>query len=153
LHDVGKIGITESILNKPSQLTNDEMGLIRAHPAVGEHIVESLEFLRPALPLIRGHHERWDGKGYPDGLKEHQIPLLARIMGIADSYDAMTSKRPYRPPLSRDAAFEEMRTHAGLQFDPDLVEMFLNKDDALHVSAQPVTGTAAPTADRAPVRE
>ena len=129
LHDVGKIGITESILNKPSRLTGKEMNTVRSHPSVGERIVEGLEFLRPALPVIRGHHERWDGKGYPDSLRQHQIPLLARIMGIADTFDAMTSKRPYRPPLSHDAAMEEMRTHAGRQFDPELVEVFCESVD------------------------
>ncbi len=125
LHDIGKIGITERILNKPEKLTDWEMAAIKDHPVIGERIIQSLDFLEDVRAIIRHHHERWDGGGYPDGLPGEDIPLLARIMAVADAYDAMTTARPYRGALSRAAAIEELTKNAGMQFDPRLVTEFL----------------------------
>jgi len=125
LHDIGKIGITERILNKPDKLSDWEMAAIRDHPVIGERIIQSLDFLCDVRAIIRHHHERWDGAGYPDCLAAEDIPLLSRIMAVADAYDAMTTARPYRGALSRDAAIAELVRCAGSQFDPRLVAEFL----------------------------
>jgi len=125
LHDIGKIGITERILNKPGKLTDWEFAAIKDHPVIGERIIQGLDFLDDVRAIIRHHHERWDGAGYPDGVAAEDIPLLARIMAIADSFDAMTTARPYRAALSRQAAIAELVKCAGSQFDPHLVTMFL----------------------------
>jgi len=121
MHDVGKIGVPESIIHKPSKLTEDEFEQIRLHPAVGEHIVSQLAFMAGSLHAIRSHHERLDGGGYPDGLRGDEVPLFARIVGAADAYDAMTSERPYRRPMSRADAVAELQRCSGTQFDPDCV--------------------------------
>jgi HD-GYP domain-containing protein (c-di-GMP phosphodiesterase class II) len=118
LHDVGKIGISDSILQKPGPLTELEWEVMRSHPVVGERMLKGIEFLHDALPVIRHHHERWDGDGYPDGLRGEQIPLGARIVAVCDSFDAMTSDRPYREAIPPDAACEELLRCAGTQFDP-----------------------------------
>ena len=125
LHDIGKIGITERILNKPDKLTDWEFAAIKDHPVIGERIIQTLDFLDEVRAIIRHHHERWDGAGYPDNVLGEDIPLLARIMAVADSYDAMTTARPYRAALSRDAAIAELVHCAGSQFDPRLVAEFL----------------------------
>lgn len=125
LHDVGKIGVSEAILKKPASLTEDEYQSIQQHPVIGERIIEPLEFLGQVGSIIRSHHERWDGRGYPDGLKAHQIPRLTRIMTIADSYDAMTSERPYRSAKSIDEAVHEITRCRGTQFDPEVTDVFL----------------------------
>lgn len=125
LHDIGKIGISELIISKQGKLSVDEYELIKTHPLVGETIIEPVPFLQETKPIIRHHHERWDGYGYPDGLSGEEIPLLARIILIADAYDAMTSDRPYRKALSKEEALREIIKHRGTQFDPDLVESFL----------------------------
>jgi putative nucleotidyltransferase with HDIG domain len=125
LHDIGKIGITERILNKPDKLTDWEMAAIKDHPVIGERIIQGLDFLDEVRDIIRHHHERWDGAGYPDGLPSEDIPLLARIMAVADSYDAMTTARPYRGALSRESAISELVKNSGSQFDPRLVTEFL----------------------------
>ena len=127
LHDIGKIGLSDLILNKPSKLTSDEIKLVRSHPSIGEHIVESLDFLEPVRSLIRHHHERVDGGGYPDGLEGKEIPHLARMLAIADAFDAMTSERPYRTSMKHDAALGEIRSGAGSQFDEDLSRAFCEK--------------------------
>ena len=124
LHDIGKIGISESILNKPGPLTEKEYAVVRDHSEKGERIIQSLGFLERAKGLVRGHHERWDGRGYPDGLKEDQIPFLTRILMVADSYEAMTTERPYRPAKPADEAFAELQACAGSQFDPEMVDIF-----------------------------
>lgn len=118
LHDVGKIGISDSILQKPGPLTELEWEVMRSHPVVGERMLKGIEFLHDALPVIRHHHERWDGKGYPDGLGGEQIPLGARIVAVCDSFDAMTTDRPYREAMSPELACEELIAGAGTQFDP-----------------------------------
>jgi HD-GYP domain-containing protein (c-di-GMP phosphodiesterase class II) len=125
LHDIGKVGIPESVLCKPGPLTDDEWDIMRTHPRIGAQIVEPIRFLEGAVEIVRTHHERWDGRGYPMGLGGEQIPLAARVFAIADSFDAMTSDRPYRAALSFDHAFDEIRRGSGTQFDPDVVAVFL----------------------------
>ncbi|RLD16387.1 MAG: hypothetical protein DRI22_01315, partial [Caldiserica bacterium] len=125
IHDIGKIGVPDTILLKPSSLTKQEWEKIREHPKIGEEIVKPIDFLQNISPIIRSHHERWDGLGYPDGLKGEEIPMGARIIAVADSYDSMTSSRPYREALSREGALEELKREKGRQFDPHLVDIFL----------------------------
>lgn len=126
LHDIGKIGIPDAILLKPAALTPEELDIIRQHPVIGENIVEPLHLLPRERAIIRHHHERWDGKGYPSGLAGEAIPLLCRIIALADSYDAIISDRPYRSPRSHDDALAEINAHAGTQFDPQLAQQFID---------------------------
>jgi len=125
LHDVGKIGITESVLTKPGTLSADERAEMQRHPVIGAEILGPLRLGRIVGPIVRGHHERWDGAGYPDGLRGDAIPIGARIVAVVDAYDAMTHDRPYRPRLTDDEAREELISHRGSQFDPELVDVFL----------------------------
>jgi putative two-component system response regulator len=125
LHDIGKIAVREEILLKRGSLSDEEYNEIKLHPEVGERLCGPLRCADQLLPIIRHHQERWDGKGYPDGLKGEQIPLLARILAIADAYDAMLSPRPYRPALTPAEAQERLRAGAGTQWDPHLIETFL----------------------------
>ena len=125
LHDIGKIAIPDEILKAPRKLAPEEWAIVEQHPRRGMEMVRHLEFLRPAREAILRHHERLDGRGYPDGLAGHEIPLEARVLGVVDAYDAMTSARPYRPPLSHEEAAAELRRAAGTQFDPRCVEAFL----------------------------
>ena len=122
LHDIGKIGLPDSILNKPGKLSDEEWVKIKAHPVLGGEILNPLESLKEIVPLVRQHHERCDGKGYPDGLKEEEIPLEARIIAVADAYGAMTSERPYRLAYSPAKAKRELKKHAGHQFDSQVVK-------------------------------
>jgi len=124
-HDIGKIGIPDYILNKKGKLTDEEYKLIKNHPDIGVNILGGIAFLLNALPLIKHHHERFDGKGYPSGIKGEEIPLCARIIAIADTYDAMTSDRPYRRGFSHDAAVQEILANKGTQFDGMLVDVFM----------------------------
>lgn len=124
LHDIGKIGIYDEILNKPGKLDPQEFELIKTHPELSRTIVAHVTSLTPCLQAILQHHERWDGKGYPNGIKGNAISLEGRILAIADSFDAMTSKRPYRDPLSSKKAIQELKRCAGSLFDSDLVEKF-----------------------------
>jgi len=124
LHDVGKIGVRGEVLNKKSKLTAEEYEHIKEHPVIAEVILKDVGLLAPVRPLIRAHHERWDGTGYPDGLAGENIPFLARIMAVADSYDAMLTQRPYRPPLSLEETLSEIKQCAGGQFDPEVVDLF-----------------------------
>lgn len=126
LHDIGKMGIPESILNKTGSLTNEEREAIQSHPTVAENILRRAPQLDLIVPAVLFHHERWDGAGYPDGLSGETIPLMARILAIADAFDAMTSDRPYRKALSIQHALLELKANAGKQFDPNLVESFIN---------------------------
>ena len=131
VHDIGKIGIPESILQKPGRLTDEEFERIRAHPVIGEKILKDVPQLQPVLPGVRSHHERWDGKGYPDGSSGEATPLFGRILGVADAFDAMCSSRAYRDGLNREEVLDEMTACAGQQFDPKLVKAFL-KIDFIH---------------------
>ncbi|MBI3976805.1 MAG: diguanylate cyclase [Chloroflexi bacterium] len=124
VHDVGKIGIPDRILGKAGPLTDDERSVIKGHPALGEHILQQVRGLEEIALLVRAHHERWDGAGYPDGLKGEEIPLLARVLAVADAFHAMTSDRPYRKALAVARALRELRREAGRQLDPQVVEAF-----------------------------
>lgn len=126
LHDIGKIGITDGILNKPAKLTPEEWEKVKSHPEQGAEIVKLIADLKEHTAIIRHHHERWNGQGYPDGLKEENIPLLSRILALADAYDAMTSSRPYRPALSSQEAVKELVKEKGSQFDPQAVDAFIS---------------------------
>lgn len=125
VHDLGKLGIPDAILSKPSHLTPEEQEIIRGHPSLGESILRRAHQLEQVIPAVLCHHERWDGAGYPNGLAGEDVPLLARMIGVADAFDAMTTARPYRPALSLEQAFSELRMGAGKQFDPSLVEPFI----------------------------
>ncbi|MBI2877763.1 MAG: HD-GYP domain-containing protein [Candidatus Tectomicrobia bacterium] len=125
LHDGGKIGIPDAILHKKEQLVEEEWKMIQTHPTMGEAILKHIDKLDGVLPIIRHHHENYEGGGYPDGIRREEIPLEARILRVADAYDAMVSNRPYRRPLSRQEAIAELRAGAGQQFDPQVVEAFI----------------------------
>jgi diguanylate cyclase (GGDEF)-like protein/putative nucleotidyltransferase with HDIG domain len=125
LHDIGKVGISDKVLNKKGKLNKEDWEAIKAHPKLGANIISNIPRLAPAINSILYHHERWDGSGYPEGLKAEEIPIEARILAIADSFEAMTSARPYRPALSLEEVVTELREGAGLQFDPKLVEVFI----------------------------
>jgi putative nucleotidyltransferase with HDIG domain len=125
LHDIGKIGIDGSILNKPGPLTPAERELMQQHPSIGANILGSLDFLEDVVPIVFYHHERYDGHGYPAGMAAEEIPLGARIIAIADAYNAMTSDRPYRGALARSQAVKELKAESGSQFDPQIVDVFL----------------------------
>ncbi len=125
LHDIGKIGTYGYLLEKVEPLTKDEINVIRQHPDHGIKILGGIRQLKNVLPIIRHHHEHYDGKGYPSGLKAEQIPLGARILYVADSYDAMTYDRPYRRALGKEGAINELKANSGTQFDPQVVEVFL----------------------------
>lgn len=126
MHDVGKIGIRSTDLNKPQKLTPAEYLMFKSHPVQGKRIIEPIAFLVHLVPCVYYHHEAWDGSGYPEGLEAEAIPLEARILAVADSYDAMTSNRPYRKALPHDIAIAEFKRCAGKQFDPRVVEAFLS---------------------------
>ncbi|MEW6275116.1 MAG: HD domain-containing phosphohydrolase [Bacillota bacterium] len=125
LHDIGKISVRDDILFKPGPLNAEEFACIRRHPVIGTKILGNHEELKAVTPLVLHHHERWDGKGYPDGLRREEIPLGARIISVADAFEAMTAHRPYRRALSRDEAVRELIKNAGTQFDSRIVETFL----------------------------
>jgi putative nucleotidyltransferase with HDIG domain len=125
LHDIGKIGIHEGILNKPGRLDDEEFEIIKSHPDLGVRILGKVEFLESIVPIIRYHHERYDGKGYPQGLNGESIPLLARIVSVVDTFDAMTTDRPYRKAMSIEAALAEIERCAGSQFDSDIAAHFV----------------------------
>jgi len=122
LHDIGKIGIDEKILRKDDGLTNEEYDKIKKHTITGAKIIEPVDFLKKSYQAIYHHHERFNGNGYPDGIKEEDIPLAARIISVADAYDAMNSNRPYRKKLSRDKIIKELKEQSGKQFDPKIVK-------------------------------
>jgi cyclic di-GMP phosphodiesterase len=125
LHDIGKVGIPDSILFKPERLTAEEWVIMRSHPTRGEEVCRHLKTLAPVLPIIRHHHERWDGTGYPDGLQRDQTPLLARIIQVADIYDALVSARPYKKAMAHQEAIRTMEDEAGRGWrDPEVSELF-----------------------------
>ena len=124
LHDVGKVAIPDEVLAKPGPLDQEDWALMRRHTIVGERIVSEATSLAPVAGIIRSSHERWDGNGYPDGLRGEEIPLASRIVFVCDAYDAMTSERPYQEVRTPQEAVDELRLGAGSQFDPELVEVF-----------------------------
>ena len=128
LHDVGKIGISEAVLRKNGPLTDMEWKQIQSHPSIGAGILSEIKQMRDIIPGVLSHHEWHNGKGYPDGLHGDEIPLIGKIVMIADSFDAMTSKRTYRDAMSIPAALEEMRAKSGQQFDPELAKLFIESD-------------------------
>jgi HD-GYP domain-containing protein (c-di-GMP phosphodiesterase class II) len=138
LHDVGKIGIRDDVLLKQGRLTEDEFAEIKKHPQIGYSIVRNLSQLEDVLPGILHHHEAMDGSGYPHGLAGDQIPLMARILAVADGYDAMTSDRPYRPGMSWDRAVAILRDRSGRQWDREVVAAFLK------LSSRDISSSAVP---------
>lgn len=132
LHDIGKVGVRDAILLKAGRLEPEERALMEAHTVIGHRMLEGLPFLVDALPAVRSHHERWDGKGYPDGLSGTDIHPHARLMAVADAYDAMTSARPYRSALSGEEAARRVRAEPGAQFEPAVVEAFDAAEDAFN---------------------
>ncbi len=139
LHDIGKIGVPDHILRKPGPLTENEWSTMKTHPDLGAKIIANVPFLQEVAVIIRAHHERWDGNGYPEGLAGEQIPLGARIFAVADSFDAMTSDRPYRRGRDLDEALAEIERCSQTQFDPEVVRAFLavpmNRIEAIHANA------------------
>jgi len=131
LHDIGKLAIPDNILLKPGKLTPEEFEIIKLHPIVGDEILKPLRFFHQERKIIRHHHERWDGSGYPDGLFGENIPLLSSIMAVADSFDAMTSERVYHKAKPAAEALEEIKSLSGVKYDPRVVnafEIFLKKE-------------------------
>lgn len=126
LHDIGKIGIADNILGKKSSLTNKEFAIIKEHTIMGAKIIEPVDFLKDSYEAIYHHHERHNGKGYPDGIKSEDIPISARIIAVADAYDAMGSDRPYRKKLNKDKILRELKDQSGKQFDPEVVKAFIS---------------------------
>ena len=124
-HDIGKIGIPDSILLKPAKLTDDEYSQIKNHPSIGAHILGSAVIFKDIIPIVKHHHERYDGNGYPSRLKGEEIPYIARIAAVADTFDAMTSRRSYRGPIDIEHVKEEIKRCEGTQFDPKIAEAFL----------------------------
>jgi putative nucleotidyltransferase with HDIG domain len=126
LHDIGKSGLDDTLLKKSTRLSTEELKRMRQHPLIGVDMVKDVSFLKEAVPLIQYHHERMDGMGYPEGLKGEEIPFLARIVGVADAYDAMTSPRSYKVALLKEVAIEELIKASGKQFDPGVVEALVS---------------------------
>ncbi len=122
LHDIGKIGIPDAILNKPGKLSEAEFAMIRKHPEIGNNIINKIRVLHPVVDIVRHHHERFGGGGYPDGLRGEEISLGARIVSVADAFDAMTSTRAYRSALTIDKTMQEMERCQGSQFDPAVID-------------------------------
>lgn len=141
LHDIGKLHIPKEILRKPGPLNTDEYALVKKHPEIGAKLLSPIRIFQGrggVLEMVLYHHERWDGKGYPKGLKGEEIPLGARILAVADAFSAMVCRRPYREPLSLEEALEEIKRHAGTQFDPLLVEVFCEIFPKVRAWAEPL---------------
>ena len=153
LHDTGKLAVPEYILNKPGPLTAAEFERMKVHAAVGADILKSINFPYPVEPIVRYHHEAWDGSGYPKGLKGPEIPLGARILSVVDCYDALTSDRPYRPRMTRQQAEQELRDRRGRNYDPWVVDRFLQILDKLEESEAAEGRKAASVEQTAPVSE
>jgi HD-GYP domain-containing protein (c-di-GMP phosphodiesterase class II) len=158
LHDIGKIGIRDAVLLKPAALDEQEWVHMREHPVKGYEIASKIEMLHSIMPAVRNHHERWDGTGYPDKMKAEKIPLVARIVAIADAYDAMSTDRPYKKSIPIDVCEKLLRGHAGKMYDPDLIEVFVSKhlgllfreeyeglpyESGYEAAVEPATGRAA----------
>jgi len=150
LHDIGKIGIRDSVLRKKGRLSAEEYRHMQSHTVKGASILGAIPELAPILPVIRNHHERWDGRGYPDRLAGEKIPLASRIVAIADAFDAMISRRPYRAGLSIHEAFEQVQRGAGTQFDPRCSKAFLGLKRRIASMLPPAKTTAQPASVRQP---
>jgi HD-GYP domain-containing protein (c-di-GMP phosphodiesterase class II) len=148
LHDVGKIGVPGAVLSKPSALTPEEFRLVQAHPALGGRIAESVPSLEAIVPIIVHHHERWDGTGYPDGLSGEEIPVLARVLAVADAYDAMSTDRPYRGRLAWFRVRKELRKGSGTQFDPRVIPVAIDALRAGEIGQDEVAAPAAVMVDQ-----
>lgn len=148
LHDIGKIGIPDSVLLKPGRLTDEEFTLIKQHPTMGAQILEPVEFPWPVLPVVKYHHEKWDGSGYPEGLVGEDIPLTARILAVADVYDALTSNRSYRSAWTHEKALAEIQRCAGTHFDAQIVEVFVQVIDPVRAEMAAEGMTDVPEADQ-----
>ncbi|WP_027532865.1 HD domain-containing phosphohydrolase [Bradyrhizobium sp. WSM3983] len=151
LHDVGKVAIPDNILLKPSKLTDDEMAVIRTHATIGEKILadSSCELIQLGAQIAAGHHERWDGAGYPNGLKADEIPVAARVVAVADVFDALTTRRPYKEPMPLELARDYLVENQGRQFDPACVEAFLSRWDEVVAIAPGQTATQLPKSEAA----
>ena len=136
LHDIGKIAIPEYILNKPTVLTETEFEKMKIHPVVGASMLKSIEFPYPVVPIVRSHHERWDGMGYPEGLSADEIPFGARILSLVDCYDALTTNRPYRAPMARADVVALFKRESGKAYDPAIVETFINNIERIEACGQ-----------------
>ena len=143
LHDIGKIGVPAYILNKPGKLTEHEFEQMKMHTIIGADMLSNVDFRYPVVPIVRHHHERWDGRGYPDGLRGDAIPITARILTLVDNYDALRSDRPYKTGMKREEALEYIKQNAGTFFDPTLVEVFLAMADKLEHEAINIKATTA----------
>ena len=126
MHDIGKINIDKNVLMKTGKLTDEEWAALKRHPVDGANVIQNIDSLKSVMPLILQHHERYDGRGYPYGLKGEEIDPLARILSVADSFDAMTSNRPYQPRKTYEEAYAELRRCAGTQFDPEIAISFIH---------------------------
>ncbi|MBI5155437.1 HD-GYP domain-containing protein, partial [Candidatus Poribacteria bacterium] len=140
LHDIGKIGIKEGIINKPGRLTDEEYRDIKNHVEVGVRILKPIAYLNEIVPWVRGHHERWDGTGYPDGLKGEDCPLEGRVLAMADAFDAMTSQRSYNKPLTFVEALARIREASGKHFDPQIVEACARYLERLETETREASG-------------
>ncbi|MFT7634134.1 MAG: putative two-component system response regulator, partial [Mariniblastus sp.] len=147
LHDIGKVGIPDSILLKPGRLTKEEREVMELHTLIGGECLEAIQsrlgnnvFMHTAKQIAYYHHERWDGKGYPHGLSDYEIPLVARIVAVADVYDALTSKRPYKEPMSHLESRAIILTGSGSQFDPEVVDAFLRHESEFEAISRPQLG-------------
>jgi HD-GYP domain-containing protein (c-di-GMP phosphodiesterase class II) len=132
IYDIGKIVIPQNILCKNGKLTDEEFTVMKSHPVIGEKIVINIKKLQLISNWVKSHHEKYDGTGYPEGLKAEKIPLAGRIIAVADTYDAMTSTRPYRTALSHEVAVAEIKRCAGTQFDPNIVALFLSLEEEIN---------------------
>jgi putative nucleotidyltransferase with HDIG domain len=143
LHDIGKIGIADRVLHKPTQLNDEETGTMQEHPRIGYEMLKGLRFLQPSLAGVLHHHERWNGAGYPDGIAGSGIPLLVRILTVADVFDALTSERPYRRALSPEAATRAITVESGVRYDPDVVTAFVARRQAIAAIVRDVESKAS----------
>src|SRR5678815_1635979 len=134
LHDMGKLAVPEYILNKPGKLTPAEFEKMKLHASIGAEILSSIDFPYPVVPIVRHHHENWDGSGYPDGLRGTEIPIGARILAVVDCFDALTSDRPYRPRLGDEEALAMLKARRGSMYDPLVVDAFFEIHSSISVS-------------------
>jgi len=148
LHDIGKIAIPDHILLKPDELTGEEYDIIKTHSTIGDDILTPIALFEKERKIIRHHHESWDGSGYPDGLAGEAIPLLARLIAVADAYDAMTTDRPYRVSMSHEEAVTELRRNGGGQFDPRIVDAFIDSFHETSTVAFPALACPVPKQHR-----